>query len=508
MPFEDRIAEHAARRQKALRMGSPRKLAELAKAGILNARQRLDHLLDPGSFQEVGLFAVSERPEDRDRSPGDGVVTGYGCIEGRSVGVIAYDITTLSASSAPVASLKFQHIRKATMTQGMPLVVLGEAGGARIPDVMGARGIARTRSHQIYDRRRQTPWVTAVLGQSYGSPTWKAAMSDLVLMRKGAIMAVSSSKVTSVAISEDVDPEELGGWRMRTEVTGEVDRACETDQEVLSTIRRFLGYLPSHSMEAPPRAVVPAGSGEAMQHLLDVVPELRSKVYDVRKVIEAIVDLGSFFPIKERFAKVLTCGLARIGGRTVGIIASNPVVKGGALDPQACRKATSFVVLCDSFNVPLVLLTDTPGFLVGVEGERLGLAGHIMNFNHALEMATVPKLAVIMRKSYGQAYINMGGNADEIAAWYSADASFMDPGVAVNVVHGIRQKAEPKRFEALRQELARDTGAYDLAAGFLIQDVIDPRDTRDWLSRMLAVHQRRATNSVGQHLMSTWPYSF
>jgi len=508
MPFEKEIAEHAARKRQALAMGSSRKLEEFAKSGLLNARQRIGYLLDTGSFQEVGAFAVSERPEDRDRSAGDGVVAGYGRIDRRPVAILAYDFTILGASSAPIASLKFQHVRKAAAKHGMPLVILAEAGGARIPDIMGARGTARARSHQVYERRRQTPWVTAILGQSYGSPSWKAAMSDFVAMRKGAVMAVSSARVTSVAISESVDPEELGGWRMRTEVTGEVDRACDTDQDTLDTLRRFLAYLPGHAMAAPPRAAVPLGSGEKMARILEIVPEARSQIYDVRKVIDAIVDTDSFFPVKERFAKVMACGLARIEGRTVGIIASNPMFKGGALDPEACRKATGFIVLCDSFNVPLIILADTPGFLVGVEGERLALAGHIMNFVHALEMATVPKLAVVMRKSYGQAYINMGGNADEIAAWYTADVSFMDPAVAVNVVHGLRQQDDPARFEELRREFGRDTGAYDLAAGFLAQDVIDPRETRVWLARMLEVHEKRATNGVGEHLMNTWPYHF
>ncbi len=508
MPFEDRIAEHQARKKKALAMGSPRKLAEYAEQGLLNARQRIDYLLDDASFREVGAFATSERPEDRDRTPGDGVVAGYGRIDGRPVAVLAYDFTTLGASSSPVASLKFQHVRKAASEHGMPFVILAEAGGARIPDVMGAVGLGRTKSHQVYQRMRQSPWVTAIMGPSYGSPTWKAGMSDFVLMRKGAVMAVSSGNVTSVAISEEVDPEELGGWRMRTEITGEVDRAFDTDQEILDDIRRFLSYLPSHSQEPPPRAAVPPGSGEGMAGLLDVLPEERNRVYDVRSVIDRIVDNGSFFPLKERFSKVMVTGLARIDGNTVGIIASNPIFKGGALDPQACRKATSFLVMCDSFNVPVVFLTDTPGFLVGVEGERLGLGGHIMNFNHAIEMTTVPRLAVIMRKSYGQAFINMGGNADEIAAWYTADISFMDPAVAVNVVYGVKAKDDPEKFKELLDKVGRETGAYDLASRFLAQDVIDPRETRDWLAGMLEVHRRRPSGGVGQHLMRTWPYSF
>lgn len=508
MAFEDSIAEHKARREKALAMGSKRKLAEFAAAGILNARQRIDYLLDADSFREIGLFTVSERREDRDRSPCDGLVAGYGHIDGRPVALAAYDFTTLGASSSPNASQKFQHARKAAAENGLPMIVLAEAGGARIPDVMGAQGIARTRSHQRYDRRRQTPWVTAILGPSYGSPTWKAAMSDYVLMRKGAVMAVSSARVTSVAISEEVDPEELGGWRMRTEVTGEVDRACDTDQDVLDNVKRFLSYLPSHNMELPPLAAVPAGSGDGMRDILQIIPEERSRVYDVRKVIDCLVDTGTFFPFKERFSKVMVCGLARLAGRTVGFVASNPIFKGGALDPQACRKATSFIVFCDSFNIPIVFLTDTPGFLVGVQGERQALASHIMNFNHALEMTTVPTFAVVMRKSYGQAYINMGGHTDELAAWFSADVSFMDPAVAVNVVHGVRQKDDPERFARLWEEVSRNTSAYDLAAGFLAQDVIDPRQTRDWLLGGLGIYERRRRGGLGEHLMSTWPYNW
>lgn len=509
MAHDDLIAEHERRKAKALGMGSPRKLAEYRERGILNARERIAHLLDPESFREVGAFAVSERAEDRERSPGDGVVAGFGMVDGRPVAVMAYDFTTLGASSAPVASMKFQHVRERAAEHGMPLVVLAEAGGARIPDVMGAVGIARTRSHQVYGRRRDTPWVTAILGPSYGSPTWKAAMADYVLMRKGAVMAVSSTNVTSVAISEEVDPEELGGWRMRTEVTGEADGAFDTDQEVLDRIRRFLSYLPSHNREPPPRAPVPPGSDDAAvaASLLDIVPAERGKVYDVRKVIEAVVDRGSFLPLKERFARVMVTGLARIDGRTVGIIASNPMYKGGALDPDACRKAIGLTVLCDSFNVPIVYLVDTPGFLVGLQGERKALASHIMNWNHAIEMTTVPTFAVILRKSYGQAYINMGGKADEIAAWPTADISFMDPAAAVNVVHGVRQRDDPERFARLVEEVSRETGAYDLAGRFLAQDVIDPRETRSWLASMLALHERRADGGVGEHNMRTWPTS-
>jgi acetyl-CoA carboxylase carboxyltransferase component len=295
---------------------------------------------------------------------------------------------------------------------------------------------------------------------------------------------------------------------MRSAVTGETDKVTESDEEAIDAMRRYLTYLPDHNRTTPERAAVPAGSDEAARGLLDIVPEARSQVYDVRKVIEAVVDKGSFCPVKERFAKVAVTGFARIDGRVVGVFASNPMFKGGALDPQSCLKMTSFVVLCDSFNIPMVFFTDTPGFLVGVEGERQGLAGKIMNFIQALEMSSVPKFAIILRKSYGQAYLNMGGKHDQLAAWYTADVSFMDPDVGVNVVYGVRADEDPERFAELRDRLARDTTGYDLAAGFYAKQVIDPRETRDYLKRQLAVYQTRPSGGIGEHRLRYWPTTF
>ena len=231
--------------------------------------------------------------------------------------------------------------------------------------------------------------------------------------------------------------------------------------------------------------------------------------HDVRKVIELIVDAGSHFPLKERFSKVLSTGLARIDGRSVGIIATNPMFKGGALDGDACDKAINFLVLCDSFNIPLITLADTPGFLVGVVGERQKLPGKIMNYVQALAMTTVPHLSVILRKSYGQAHLNMGAAyCDAMAAWYSADVSFMDPGVGVNVVYRVREEEDSERYAELVARLSRNTRAYDLAEAFMVQTVLDPRETRGWLADMLDMHERRLTNGVGEHLMRTWPTTF
>jgi len=390
------------------------------------------------------------------------------------------------------------------------MVFLGESTGARMPDVMGAANIAGGDRPTQYRRTRETPWVSAVLGHCYGSSSWYAALADFVVMRKGAITAVSSVKLTSMAIAEAVDPEALGGWRLHTEVTGMVDHAVDTDEEALDLVRRFLSYLPSHHREPPPAAPVSAGSGAEADRILDILPVARAQVYDVRKILALIYDRDSLLELKPRYGKSVVTALARLDGRTVGIVASNPLIKGGAIDPDACAKVVSFLVLCDSFNIPLVFMADQPGFLIGVEGERKGAIGRVMNWMNALSLVTVPKIAVIMRKSYGQAVLNMGGagNSDHVLAWYSAEIDFMDPRSAVAVVHGVTPASDPQRFDALLQEMVKGTTAYDAAAAYTAHSVIDPRETRAALSRLLDIHVRRLRGGVGEHLMRTWPTSY
>ena len=509
MAFEEDIAELERRRATARAMGSAKRLAAWAEAGILNARQRIDYLADQSSFTEYGLLAVSEREQDKHRTPGDGVIDGYAHVDGRPVIIHAADFSAMGASSANIASRKRQHSIANANKNGIPFINLNECSGARMPDIMGAQGIHKAAEKGALWRHRKVPWAAAVLGQSFGGGTWLSVMSDFVVMRKGAIMAVSSTNVTSVAIAEDEDPEDLGGWRMQTEVSGQVDMAVDTDEEALDAIQRFLSYLPSNSAEAPPRRAVPSGSGDDSEKLLDLVPESRSKVYDVRKVIRLIVDKDSYFPIKERFAKVVSTGLARIDGRSVGLIATNPMFKGGAMDGDACDKIIGFLVLCDSFNIPVIHLVDTPGFLVGVAGERQKLPGKIMNYIQAMAMTTVPLLTVIMRKSYGQAHLNIGAvHADEMCAWYTGDISFVDPKISVSVVHKLKREDDPERYDQLERQYERGTSAYDLAEPFMIQDVIDPRETRSWLSKMLGLHDRCLNKGVGEHLMATWPTTF
>ena len=510
MAFEKHIEELEQRRAKALSMGGANKLAERKAQGVLNARERIDWLADPGTFLETGLFATSNRPEARDRSPADGKIAGYVKLDGRDVAVVSNDFTVMGASSSPVNTAKVGHVKGVATRRGLPMVFLGESTGARMPDVMGAAGITAGDRPTQYRRTRETPGVSAVLGHCYGSSSWYAALADFVVMRKGAITAVSSIKLTSMAIAQAVDPEALGGWQLHTEVTGMVDLAVDTDEEALDAVRRFLSYLPSHHHEAPPVRPVPPDSGQDAARILDILPESRTKVYDVRKILALIYDTGSVFELKPRYGRSVVTALARLDGKSVGIVASNPMAKGGAIDPEACNKVVSFLVLCDSFNIPLVFMVDQPGFLIGVEGERKGAIGRVMNWMNALSLVTVPKISVVMRKTYGQAVLNMGGggNADEVVCWFSAELNFMDPRSAVTVVHGVTEQSDPARFQELLEQMSQSTSAYDAAANHSAHAVINPVQTRDCLIRLLDVHRLRLSDGVGEHLMRTWPTSY
>jgi biotin carboxyl carrier protein len=307
---------------------------------VLNVRERVEHLLDPGTFIESGLFGAS--PAEPDRSPADGKVAGFGRIDGRDCAVVANDFTVMGASSAATNGRKIGHMKRVATSRGLPIVFLGESSGARMPDHMGARGMATLLGNDgtQYVRLRETPWAAATLGLSYGSSSWYSVLSDFNVVRKGAVLAVSSAQLASLAIKENVDPEEMGGWEVHSEVTGFADAVAETDEEALDLIRAFLSYLPSHHNEAPPERPVPAGSGAAMADIAKLLPAKRTQVYDVRKIVRAIVDDGSFFELKAKFGKVLSTGLARLNGRTVGILANNPLfrLREGRVVPGAVRQ--------------------------------------------------------------------------------------------------------------------------------------------------------------------------
>ncbi len=507
--FDDQLKELERRRQAALAMGGEAKLAERKDQGVLNARERIARLFDAGTFLESGLYAVSNRPEDKASTPADGKVSGYGRIDGREAAVISNDFTVKGASSAGINIRKLKHMKTVAKKRGIPIVFLGESTGARMPDVMGASSIGSKDDPVEYQRLRESPWAAGVLGYCFGSSAWYAAMSDFCVMRKGAIMAVSSPRLISMATGVHVDAEALGGWRVHAETSGIVDQVVDTDEQAIDAIKRFLSYLPSHHMEPPPEHDVAQGSGADMGRILDFLPESANQVYDVRKLVRCIVDRDTLFEMKSRFGRALVTALARLDGKSVGIVANNPLHRGGAIGADECQKVQSFFVLCDSFNIPIVMLVDQPGFLIGMEGEQKGVTGKVMNWLNAMTLVTVPKVSVIMRKSYGLAVSNMGagGNADEVACWFTAEVSFMKPDFGARVVFGA-DPANAEGYARAVEKMTKGTSAYDSAAVYTAHDVIDPRDTRDWLIRMLEAHRMRLTGGVGEHLMRTWPTTY
>jgi acetyl-CoA carboxylase carboxyltransferase component len=509
-PHEGMLNELDRRRAAAAQMGGEDKLKKRRQRGQLNAEERLNALVDAGSFLEVGLLGASTLDAEADNTPRDGKLTGFGRIDGRDVGVVVNDFTTKGASTSFTNSKKMGYVRRICTEKGMPFVHIGESTGARLPDAMGSKGMGSMLGNDTsqFRRMRDTPWVAAALDTSFGSSAWMCCCSDFAVMRKGSIMAVSSPRLVSMAIGEKVDLEELGGWRLHAEQTGLIDHIVDTDEEAMAAIKTFLSYMPSHNGEPPPTAPVTEGSGEDQETILDVLPEKRTQVYNMKKIIEVIVDKGSYFEIKPRFGKPATVGLARLDGKSVGIIANNPQVGGGALSAEACRKIIDFTVLCDSFNVPIVRLMDTPGFVVGTDAERRGAPGHIMNFMNATCLTTVPQITVICRKAYGRAYVAMGGGAhnDAMIAWPTAEVSFMDPVFATNIVHNLSPGQEG--FDDALAHIQKDLEVWDMARIFSAQDVIKPQETRSYLIRMFEVQQKRRSGGVGQHLMRTWPTSY
>lgn len=514
METDQALAQLEERKEKALRMGGEERIARQHARGSLTARERILGLLDPDSFLEVGLLTHSDIPGMADKTAADGKVCGFGAIDGRPVAVKANDPTVLAGAGGRVGHRKAARLAHAAWEKGYPVITLGEAGGARIPDIQGSDGLSSLTPGRGYaTRARRVPAVAAVMGDCFGDPSWEAALADFVVQVKGTCLAVSSPRVLEIAKSEQVDNEALGGWKMHAKLTGLVDRAAEDEQDCFRLIRRFLSFMPSSAEDLPPRGPGDPRAGERRDKFMRVLPAKSNQVYDMNRLLKILVDDGDLFHLKPDYDKsVITC-LARLDGRPVGIIANQPLHNGGAMGAEGCNKCTGFIALCDSFHLPLLFLHDTPGFLVGPDAEKKGMPGRIINFIQALGLATVPKISLVVRKSYGMAYSNMCGagmGADFLYAWPTADISFMAPEVAANVVHAAKIAAsedpEQARSEAV-EAMRLGSAPWQAAAMGYLDDVIDPRDTREVILRSLEL-ARGGSGGRSQRLMATWPTNF
>jgi acetyl-CoA carboxylase carboxyltransferase component len=483
------VGDLERRRNESRGMGGPERVERQHALGKLTVRERLDLLLDPESWIEYGMLADSMDSAYEGRFlAGDGAVTGIGAIGGRRVAVAAYDFTVLAGSMGRVGEVKIKRMRELAIRQRIPMVWLLDSAGARIQSESGSQfaGAGDLFREQVA-MSGVVPMVAAMLGHCAAGTAYIPALADFVPMVKGtSSMALGGRHLVKAAVGEDVTEEEMGGSAVHTKISGCADLEVADDRECIDVVRKYLSYFPSHNKEVPPIQQTDDPVDRRVEELYDIVPTAPRRAYDARKVIEVVVDDRDVLWIKPDWAKNIVTGLARIGGCPIGVVANQPMVLGGALDVNAADKAARFVWLCDAFNIPLVFLHDVPGFIVGSAVEKQGIIRHGAKMLFAVSEATVPKVSVVMRKSYGAGYFVMNGYAyepDYLVAWPTAEIAVMGPDGAVNIIHRGTLEAVPederaqKRLE-LAEEIRANIDPFIAAGHALVDDVIDPADTR------------------------------
>jgi acetyl-CoA carboxylase carboxyltransferase component len=494
------VSDLKARKDVALGMGGPERVERQRQMGKLPVRERVDLLFDAETFVEYGMLADHMDPAlaDKGSLPADGVVTGVGEIHGRRVAMIAYDFTVMAGSMGAIGEDKTARMRDLVLRQRIPLVYLLDSGGARIQSTTGSTfaGAGALFREQV-TLSGVVPQVGAMLGHCAAGTAYIPALTDFVPMVKGtSSMALGGRHLVKAATGEDVTEEEMGGSEVHNKISGVADQEVESDEECLQMVRHYLSFFPSHNQEAPPVIECDDPVDRRTEELYDIVPTAPRRAYDMRKVIAAIVDGGDVLEMKPQWARNVITGLARIGGRPVGIVANQPMVLGGALDVNSADKCARFVWLCDAFGIPLVFLHDVPGFIVGSAVEKQGIIRHGAKMLFAVSEATVPKVSIVLRKSYGAGYFVMNGTAyeaDYIAIWPTAEIAVMGPDGMVNIIMRKQLEAIPEGKErdeariAMADELRKNIDPYIAAGHARIDDVIDPADTRLAIWRGLTV---------------------
>ncbi len=484
------------RRARARLGGGEERIARQHDADKLTARERIALLIDDGTFTELGIHAqphFSQRAMEGRDAPADGVITGYGRVDGRMVAVCAYDFTVMAGSMGMTGELKVTRLRELALTHRVPFVWLLDSAGARIQEAVGS--LFAGSGHLFREEVVMSgviPQVAALMGPCAAGTAYIPGLADFVPMVKGrGSMALAGPHLVRAAIGEDVTQEELGGSRVHTRKSGVGDIEVADDAECIEVIKRYLAFFPSHCEERPPVTATADPVDRGDDALLDVLPDTNRKPYDMYDVIRRIVDDGEWLDVKGAWARTIITCLARMGGRPVGIVANQPRHLGGILDNDAADKAARFVNLCDAFGIPLVFLQDVPGFMVGTKVEAAGIIRHGAKLLHAVAAATVPKVTVVLRKAYGAGYYVMCGRAyepDLIVAWPTAEISVMGAEGAVEIVFRKQVEAadDPAAKKAELIEAYRGLiDVYVAAANAMVDDVIDPRETRPSIIRAL-----------------------
>jgi propionyl-CoA carboxylase beta chain len=511
MTMRERLELLAQRRAESEQGGGAARIRAQHAKGKLSARERLDLLLDEGSFVEYDRF-VTHRSSDfgleNQKVYGDGVVTGHGRIDGRPVYVFSQDFTIFGGSLSEAFAEKICKVMDLAMRNGAPVVGLNDSGGARIQEgVVSLGGYA-----EIFLRNTLAsgviPQISAILGPCAGGAVYSPAITDFVYMVRGSsYMFVTGPNVVKTVTHEDVTMEQLGGADTHAGTSGVAHFAFDSELQCLQAIRDLFRFIPQNNLDAPPRAAVRDPRDRRDEALLEIVPDHPNKPYDMHDVIRRVVDDGDFYEVHKDFAGNILCGFAHLGGFSVGIVANQPAVLAGVLDINASVKAARFVRFCDAFNIPLVTFEDVPGFLPGVAQEHGGIIRHGAKLLYAYCEATVPKLTVITRKAYGGAYDVMSSRhirGDFNVAWPSAEIAVMGPKGAVEILFRkeIAESTDPQRAtdERVAEYSAKFANPYVAASRGYLDDIIDPRETRPRLIEALETLQgKRDRNPAKKH---------
>ena len=506
-------ADLQQRRERALAMGGEQRIEQQNGKLKLTARERLALLFDPDTFKEFGLLAhqhsLTGGPTEPERTPADGVVTGEGMIDGRRVYCAAYDFTVMAGSMGMVGETKVARLRKRALLNRLPMVWLLDSAGARIQEAAGSTFAGS--GALFYEQVQMSgvvPQVAAMLGPCAAGTAYIPGLADFVPMVKGtSSMALGGARLVKAATGEETTDHAMGGSQIHCYVSGVGDLEVEDDAACITAVRQFLSFLPSHNREQPPLRAGADPRDRRIDDIAKIVPTNPRAAYDMRKVIKRLVDDGDVLEIKPTFARNIITTLARFNGRSTGIVASQPMIKGGALDIDAADKAARFIWLCDAFNVPLLFLQDVPGFIVGTEVEKQGIIRHGAKMLYAVSEATVPKVTVVLRKAYGAGYYVMCGRGyepDALLAWPGAEISVMGPEGAVDILFPKQIAAAEDPAAARAQYIAAVRATIDpyIAASWaMVDDIIDPADTRrviiDALEGAVTKRQRRAWRKHG-----------
>jgi len=506
MAIDEKASELQRLKQLAQLGGGEERIEAQHKRGKLTARERLNILLDDGTFEELDSLMTHRSVEfglDKQKYYGDAVVTGYGRVDGRLVYVYSQDFTVFGGSLSEVVSEKICKVMDLAMKNGAPVIGINDSGGARIQEgVVALKGYG-----DIFLRNTLAsgvvPQISVIMGPCAGGAVYSPAITDFIFMVAGTSqMYITGPDVIRAVTQEEVTHEELGGAQVHSSKSGVAHFAIEGEEDCLAEVRRLLSFLPANNMEDPPYAEAVDDPTRSCDDLASIVPADPSKPYDAHEVIYSIVDDGDFLEVHPFWAGNIVVGFARMGGRPVGIVANNPVALAGILDVDSSRKGARFVRFCDAFNVPIVTLVDVPGYLPGTSQEYGGIITHGAKLIYAYAEATVPKVTIIVRKAYGGAYDVMGSKhlrADVNLAWPSAEIAVMGPDGAVNIIFRreieAADDAEAKRKELVEQYRQQFANPYVTASRGFIDDVIEPRDTRLKIIRALEMLQNKTDSN-------------